>query len=125
MKTLKIRPVKLTLLWEMRGCWGGELEYTIEQFGLMMPLFKTPLTITPPSTEEAYVWYSLSARQGDPGSAQRAATLAKNLPDADLRAADARLDKWVVTPSDDSGNVVTVIDPSWNDARSPSGKSSS
>ncbi|MEY3653103.1 MAG: hypothetical protein RL739_1273, partial [Pseudomonadota bacterium] len=35
MKTLKIRPVSMTLLWEMRGCWSGELEYTIEQFGLM------------------------------------------------------------------------------------------
>jgi len=52
MKTLKIRPVKMTLLWEMRGCWGGELEYTIEQFGLMMPIFKTPLTITPASGPE-------------------------------------------------------------------------
>ena len=56
MKTLKIHPVSMTLLWEMRGCWGGELEYTIEQFGLMMPLFKTSLTITPPSTEEG-AWY--------------------------------------------------------------------
>ncbi|NBX55679.1 MAG: hypothetical protein EBQ82_03045 [Betaproteobacteria bacterium] len=56
MKTLKIRPVSLTLLWEMRGCWGGELTYTIEQYGLMMPLFKTHLTITPPSTEDG-PWY--------------------------------------------------------------------
>lgn len=56
MKVLKIRPVSMTLLWEMRGCWGGELEYTIEQFGLMMPLFKTHLTITPPSTEDG-PWY--------------------------------------------------------------------
>jgi hypothetical protein len=56
MKVLKIRPVSMALLWEMRGCWGGELEYTIEQFGLMMPLFKTHLTITPPSTEEGQ-WY--------------------------------------------------------------------
>jgi hypothetical protein len=56
MKTIKIRPVKLSLLWERPGYWGGELAYTIEQFGLMMPLFKTPLTITPPSTEEGR-WY--------------------------------------------------------------------
>ena len=56
MKTLKIRPVSMTLLWEKRGCWSGELEYTIEQFGLMMPLFKTSLTITPPSAEEGQ-WY--------------------------------------------------------------------
>jgi localization factor PodJL len=102
---------------------AAERGFADSQFNLAI-LYERGLG-TPPSTEEAYVWYSLSARQGDPGSAQRASTLAKNLPDADLRAADTRLDKWVVTPSDDSGNVVTVIDPSWNDARSPSGKSSS
>ena len=56
MKTLKIRPVRMTLLWVLRGCWSIELEYTIEQFGLMMPTFKTALTITPPSTEEGQ-WY--------------------------------------------------------------------
>lgn len=69
---------------------------------------------TKPSAEEAYLWYSLAARQGDPDSGQRAATLAKGLPDADLKAVDARLAGWAPTPADDSGNVVTVIDPSWN-----------
>lgn len=72
---------------------------------------------TPPSAEEAYVWYSLAAKQGDPDSVQRAARLAKLLPEADLKAASVRLAKWTPTPSDDSANVVTVLDPNWNDAR--------
>ena len=102
---------------------AAERGFADSQFNLAI-LYERGLG-TPPSAEEAYVWYSLSARQGDPGSVQRAATLAKNLPDADLRAADARLAAWLVTPSDDSGNVVTVIDPNWNDARSTAVKSSS
>jgi hypothetical protein len=56
MKALKIRPLIMTLLWERKGCWSGDLHYTIEQFGLMMPMFKTDLTLTPPSTEEGQ-WY--------------------------------------------------------------------
>jgi localization factor PodJL len=102
---------------------AAERGFADSQFNLAI-LYERGLG-TPPSAEEAYVWYSLSARQGDPGSVQRAATLAKNLPDADLRAADVRLAAWLATPSDDGGNVVTVIDPNWNDARSTSGKSSS
>jgi len=102
---------------------AAERGFADSQFNLAI-LYERGLG-TPPSAEEAYVWYSLSARQGDPGSVQRAATLAKNLPDADMRAADARLAAWIVTPSDDSGNVVTVIDPNWNDARSTAVKSSS
>lgn len=102
---------------------AAERGFADSQFNLAI-LYERGLG-TPPSAEEAYVWYSLSARQGDPGSVQRAATLAKNLPDTDLRAAEARLAAWTVTPSDDSGNVVTVIDPAWNDAQSTAVKSSS
>lgn len=80
---------------------------------------------TPPNAEEAYVWYSLSGKQGDPDSSQRAAALAKTLPEAGLKAANLRLAGWKPTPADDSGNVVTVIDPSWNDGRPTTGKQSS
>ncbi len=80
---------------------------------------------TPPNAEEAYVWYSLSGKQGDPDSAQRAAALAKKLPAANLKAANTLLATWKPTPADDSGNVVTVIDPSWNDGRPTTGKQSS
>lgn len=75
---------------------------------------------TQPSMTDAYVWYSLAAKQGDPDSGQRAAILAKNLPDADLRAADLRLAAWLPTPADDSGNVVTIIDPAWKSASATS-----
>lgn len=80
---------------------------------------------TPPNAEEAYVWYSLSGKQGDPDSSQRAAALAKKLPEAGLKAANTRLATWKPTPADDGGNVVTVIDPSWNDGRPTTGKQSS
>ncbi|MCA3561969.1 MAG: SEL1-like repeat protein [Aestuariivirga sp.] len=72
---------------------------------------------TPPSLEDAYVWYTLSAKQGDPGSAQRAAALAKKLSETGRISAAARVAAWTPTPSDDGANVVTVVDPSWNDAK--------
>jgi localization factor PodJL len=73
---------------------------------------------TQPSMADAYVWYTLSSKQGDPGSAQRAATLAKQMPETERISAAARVAGWAPTPSDDSANVVTVVDPSWNDAKS-------
>jgi len=39
------------------------------------------------------------------------------MPKPDLKAANVRLASWTPTPSDDSANVVTVVDPSWNDGR--------
>lgn len=68
---------------------------------------------TSPSKEEAYLWYSLAGAQGDADSAQRAASLAKQLPDMELKALGLRLSAWAPTPSDDSANVVTVVDPAW------------
>ena len=94
---------------------AAERGFADSQFNLAI-LYERGLG-TPPSAEEAYVWYSLSAKQGDPDSLQRATVLAKKLPEPDLKAANARLDTWAPTPSDDSANVVTVVDPSWNDAR--------
>ena len=69
---------------------------------------------TTPSKEEAYLWYSLAGARGDGDSAARAANLARTLPDADLKALDLRISGWAPAPSDDSANVVTVVDPSWN-----------
>ena len=102
---------------------AAERGFADSQFNLAI-LYERGLG-TPPSAEEAYVWYALSARQGDPDSAQRAAALAKKLPEADLKAAGARLAGWSPTPSDDSANVVTVIDPAWRDGPpSANGRSS-
>ena len=94
---------------------AAERGFADSQFNLAI-LYERGLG-TPPNVEEAYIWYSLSAKHGDPDSGQRAATLAKGMPGADLKAANIRLATWTPTPSDDSANVVTVIDPSWNDGR--------
>lgn len=102
---------------------AAEQGFADSQFNLAI-LYERGLG-TPPSAEEAYVWYTLSAKQGDPDSAQRAAVVAKKLPAADIKAAGARLANWSAMPSDDSANVVTVIDPAWNDGRpATSGRSS-
>ncbi len=69
---------------------------------------------TAPSKEEAYVWYSLAGRRGDGDSLQRAVSLGKAIPAAELEALDGRLAGWVPAPSDDGANVVTVVDPSWD-----------
>ena len=92
---------------------AAERGFADSQFNLAI-LYERGLG-TPPSAEEAYVWYSLSARQGDADSAQRAAAIARKLPEVDRKAAGARLAGWSPTPSDDSANVVTVIDPAWSD----------
>ena len=94
---------------------AAERGFSDSQFNLAI-LYERGLG-TVASMADAYVWYTLAAKQGDPDSAVRAAALAKKLPAVDLKAANARIASWAPTPSDDSANVVTVIDPSWNDAR--------
>lgn len=94
---------------------AAERGFSDSQFNLAI-LYERGLG-TPPNLEEAYLWYSLAARQGDADSLQRVDGLMKQLSPASLRAVSARLASWTPTPSDDSANVVSVIDPSWNDAR--------
>ena len=96
---------------------AAERGFSDSQFNLAI-LYERGLG-TVASMADAYVWYTLSAKQGDPDSALRAAALAKKLPAVDLKDANARIAAWAPTPSDDSANVVTVTDPSWNDARQP------
>lgn len=102
---------------------AAERGFADSQFNLAI-LYERGLG-TPPSAEEAYVWYTLSGKQGDPDSTQRAAAIARKLPEAGLKSANLRATTWAPTPADDSGNVVTVIDPSWNDGRPTTGKQSS
>ena len=102
---------------------AAERGFADSQFNLAI-LYERGLG-TPPSAEEAYVWYTLSGKQGDPDSSQRATAIARKLPEASLKAANLRVATWSPTPADDSGNVVTVIDPSWNDGRPTTGKQSS
>ncbi|WP_421693979.1 hypothetical protein [Aestuariivirga sp.] len=72
---------------------------------------------TEASNAQAYFWYSQAARQGDPDSGKRAAVLARSLADPDLKAVDARLASWAPVPSDDTSNVVTVVEPAWKESR--------
>lgn len=94
---------------------AAERGFSDSQFNLAI-LYERGLG-TPPNLEEAYLWYSLAARQGDADSQQRVGNLMKQVPQASLRAVSARLANWAPTPSDDSANVVTILDPSWNDPR--------
>lgn len=68
---------------------------------------------TAQSPSEAYVWYALAARQGDEASRRRAATLAETIPDQELTALNGRVSSWVASVTDDSANVLTIIDPAW------------
>lgn len=94
---------------------AAERGFADSQFNLAI-LYERGLG-TPRSLEHAYVWYSLAAKQGDPDSLERANTLARKLSESQLKAAKASLASWVATPSDDSANVVTVVDPAWQDGK--------
>ncbi|PZF78696.1 hypothetical protein DK847_02515 [Aestuariivirga litoralis] len=94
---------------------AAERGFADSQFNLAI-LYERGLG-TPQSAQDAFVWYSLSAKQGDPDSAQRATALSRKMPETERISAAARLAGWTPTPSDDSANVVTVVDPAWNDGR--------
>lgn len=70
---------------------------------------------TGPDKAEAYVWYRLAAQQGDSHAAERAAALAQSLTAAERSRLDARLAVWVPQPSDDSANVVAIVEPDWTE----------
>jgi localization factor PodJL len=68
---------------------------------------------TQANPSEAYVWYALAGREGDEASSHRAALLAKTIPEKDLKGLNDRVSQWAATASDDSANVLTVIEPAW------------
>ncbi len=67
---------------------------------------------------EAVFWYRLAALQGDTDAAGRAATLSKSLRPETLSGLEARLAAWAPKPSDDSANVVAILDPAWKEPTS-------
>lgn len=93
---------------------AAERGFRDSQFNLAI-LFERGLGVTA-DPSEAYVWYALAARAGDEESGRRATTLAKTIPEKQLKALKGRVDAWVPAAADDSANVLTVIEPSWNNA---------
>jgi localization factor PodJL len=67
---------------------------------------------------EAVFWYRLAALQGDTDAAARAAVLSKSLGAEELSGLEARLSAWAPKPSDDSANVVAILDPAWKEPAS-------
>ncbi len=70
---------------------------------------------TKPDKAEAVFWYRLAGLQGDDTADKRAKVLEAALTAAQRTAIDARVAAWQPQPSDDSANVVAVIDPAWKD----------
>jgi localization factor PodJL len=64
---------------------------------------------------EAVFWYRLAALQGDTDAAGRAAALSQSLGPETLSSLEARLSAWAPKPSEDSANVVAILDPAWKE----------
>jgi localization factor PodJL len=67
---------------------------------------------------EAVFWYRLAATQGDSHAAERAAALSASLGPDVLPGLEARLSAWAPKPSDDTANVVAILDPAWKEQAS-------
>jgi TPR repeat protein len=67
---------------------------------------------------EAVFWYRLAALQGDSHAAERAAALSTSLGPEVLTGLEARLSAWAPKPSDDTANVVAILDPAWKEQAS-------
>lgn len=67
---------------------------------------------------EAVFWYRLAALQGDSHAAERAAALSASMGPEVLTGLEARLSAWAPKPSDDTANVVAILDPAWKEQAS-------
>jgi localization factor PodJL len=68
------------------------------------------------SPEDAVLWYSLAAAQGDQEAAAKAKALESSLASEAASRVHARLAAWRPLPIDREANMVPAGDPAWQEA---------